>query len=270
MQHQLIPVTSTTIGTESIPTVNARDLHEFLGIGKDFSSWIKDQIVRVRLIENRDFVTFTQKGERKEGVRGASISIEYHLTMESGKRIGMMSNTDKGFEIQDYFLACEKQVQAQNESPQMLMARALIAADSTIKHQNEHIAVLEHKIEEQQPKAAFFDAVANSSSLILIREVAKILAVPHMGQNMLYDILRGLKVLMKNNEPYQTYVNSGYFMVRERQYTIKGEVKVSRTTMVTQKGLDFIRRLAVKNMKGGFFKKGPAVWEMPEEFMLTP
>jgi hypothetical protein len=42
-------------------------------------------------VEGRDFITFAQKGERNEGVRGASISIEYHLAIEAGKHIAMMS-----------------------------------------------------------------------------------------------------------------------------------------------------------------------------------
>ena len=58
---------------------------------KDFSTWIKKQIERARLVECRDFITLTQKGERNEGVRGASISIEYHLAIEAAKHIGMMS-----------------------------------------------------------------------------------------------------------------------------------------------------------------------------------
>lgn len=43
--------------------VNARELHAFLGVGKDFSSWIKKQIERCDLIEYQDFEVFTQKGE---------------------------------------------------------------------------------------------------------------------------------------------------------------------------------------------------------------
>ena len=35
--------------------VNGRGLHQFLGIGKDFSSWIKKQIERCDLVENQDF-----------------------------------------------------------------------------------------------------------------------------------------------------------------------------------------------------------------------
>ena len=43
--------------------VNARELHAFLGVGKDFSSWIKKQIERCDLIEYQDFEVFPQKGE---------------------------------------------------------------------------------------------------------------------------------------------------------------------------------------------------------------
>ena len=65
-------------------------LHAFLEVKKDFSNWIKKQIERARLVEGRDFITLTQKGERNEGVRGASISIDYHLTIEAAKHIAMM------------------------------------------------------------------------------------------------------------------------------------------------------------------------------------
>lgn len=50
------------IGQGEINTVNARDLHAFLGVGKDFSAWIKKQIGRARLVENRDFITVPLKG----------------------------------------------------------------------------------------------------------------------------------------------------------------------------------------------------------------
>ena len=70
--------------------VNARNLHAFLEVKKDFSNWIKKQIERARLVEGRYFITLAQKGERNEGVRGASISIDYHLTIEAAKHIAMM------------------------------------------------------------------------------------------------------------------------------------------------------------------------------------
>ena len=39
---ELIPIASSTIGGAAIQTVNARDLHAFLGVGKKFASWIVD------------------------------------------------------------------------------------------------------------------------------------------------------------------------------------------------------------------------------------
>ena len=121
------------------------------------------------------------------------------------------------------------------------------------------------QIEANRPKIEFYDAVADSSDLILIREAAKVLAVPNLGQNTLFRILRDTKILMSNNEPYQVYVDKQYFMVRERKYMKNLEPHVARTTMVTQKGLDFLRRLVVKNMEQGQYKRSPARWELPDE-----
>ena len=50
--------------------------------GKDFSNWIKKQIERARLLENRDYVIFAQKGENTG--RGRS-SLDYHLAIEAAK-----------------------------------------------------------------------------------------------------------------------------------------------------------------------------------------
>jgi phage anti-repressor protein len=99
--NALIAINTSTISNETKQTVNARDLHGFLESKADFSTWIKNQIERARLVENRDYVTVTKKVERQ-------ILVEYHLTIEAGKSIGMMSATDKGFEIRDYFLDCER------------------------------------------------------------------------------------------------------------------------------------------------------------------
>lgn len=70
--RSIIPFVKRAIHNQVQETVNARALHANLGIGKDFTSWIKVQIKRAYLIENENFITFTQKGERKDGQRGAT------------------------------------------------------------------------------------------------------------------------------------------------------------------------------------------------------
>ena len=43
--------------------VNARELHQFLGVGKDFSSWIKERISKYGFVKEQDFEVFTEIGE---------------------------------------------------------------------------------------------------------------------------------------------------------------------------------------------------------------
>ena len=101
------PITITTqiIGTEETNAVNAREVHKALEIKKDFSSWVKAQIESLGLEENVDFVSLTQKGEREIG---ATIRIEYILTLDAAKHIAMASRSAKGKEVRAYFIEAEK------------------------------------------------------------------------------------------------------------------------------------------------------------------
>lgn len=64
-----------------------------------------------------------------------------------------------------------------------------------------------------------------------------------IGRTRLFELLRDEGVLMKNNQPYQKYIDSGYFRVIESSYQKPdGSTHVSFKTVVYQKGVDFIRR----------------------------
>lgn len=96
---------------EGNKVVNARHLHAFLEIGKDFSTWIKVQIQRCDLVENVDFQPLTQKGERLGNGRfNGSNKIEYALSIEAAKEIAMMSQTPKGKMARRYFIECERRL----------------------------------------------------------------------------------------------------------------------------------------------------------------
>ena len=96
-----------------------------------------------------------------------------------------------------------------------------------------------------QPKAEFFDAVAGSKTAISLGEVAKVLDMG-IGRNKLFEILRQKHILMCNNQPYQQYVDMGYFRVIEQKYEVHGEVRISIKTLVYQKGIDWIRKQLLK------------------------
>lgn len=114
----------------------------------------------------------------------------------------------------------------------------------TVRKQNELIEQQKKKIEVMKPKEDFFDAVAESKTAIEMGAVAKVLGIKGMGRNNLFDFLRRKKVLMNNNQPYQTFVDRGYFRIIETKYTKpNGDTAINIKTLVYQKGVDYIRRL---------------------------
>lgn len=95
---------------------------------------------------------------------------------------------------------------------------------------------------EQQPKVEFYDDVTGSKDTIDMKEVAKILKIKNVGRNRLFEILRSKHILDRCNQPYQRYVDAGYFRIIESRFTLpNGETRISLKTVVFQKGLDFIR-----------------------------
>jgi anti-repressor protein len=117
-----------------------------------------------------------------------------------------------------------------------------------LKRVAEVLEAKEKQLLEMKPKAEFFDAVANSKTAIPIGNVAKILEIPGIGRNILFQILRDQGILMHDNVPYQQYIDRGYFRVIEQKYnTPEGETKISIKTLVYQKGIEYIRKVVKLN-----------------------
>lgn len=101
---------------------------------------------------------------------------------------------------------------------------------------------------EQAPKVEFYDDVTGSADTVDMGKVAKVLDMG-IGRNKLFQFLRDCKVLQEKNEPYQKYVDRGYFRVVESKYNKPdGSAHISLKTVVYQKGMDFIRKLLKKEL----------------------
>ncbi|ABN53664.1 MAG TPA: phage antirepressor Ant [Hungateiclostridium thermocellum] len=122
--------------------------------------------------------------------------------------------------------------------PKQLLAVAIIEAQKIIEEQD-------RKIKELQPKAEFFDAVAGSKDAIDMNRAAKLIyEETRLGRNKLFKLLRDKGILMKDNIPYQEYIDKGYFRTIEQKYTKPdGTTHIYIKTLVYQKGLDFIRKI---------------------------
>lgn len=105
---------------------------------------------------------------------------------------------------------------------------------------------------ENQPKIEAFNELMSSSDSLDFLTFSKIIKI---GRTTLFKKLRELKILRKDNTPYQSYVNKGYFKVIENtyRYNKSEEVKINHKTMIMPKGQTFIMNL-LKNPskeKGG-------------------
>ena len=213
-------------------TVSARELHKALEIEKRFSAWFEAN--SQGFVEGEDFTsvlsgTVVNNGAYRE-------LTDYACSIDMAKHICLMSRTEKGKQCRQYLIDLEK---AWN-TPEQVFARALKMADETINR-------LKADMEHMKPKVEFFDAVTDSKDAISMADVAKVLNFGK-GRNTLFKILRKEKILMKDNRPYQEYIDRGLFRVVEQKFDKGyGEVGINIKTLVFQKGVDYIRRILEKN-----------------------
>lgn len=93
----------------------------------------------------------------------------------------------------------------------------------------------------QQPMIATYEAVMSATDGIPIAHVAKTIKefpALKIGRNILIRIMRYLKILDRNNVPYQEYMNRGYFYVVTSN---PNEIGLTNSTFVMARGIEFIR-----------------------------
>ena len=90
--------------------VSARELHLFLEVRRDFSTWIKSRIEEYGFIENQDYSLLPEMGEQtgEQIGRGGHNKIEYALTLDMAKELSMVEKTERGKQARRYFIEMEK------------------------------------------------------------------------------------------------------------------------------------------------------------------
>lgn len=102
------------------------------------------------------------------------------------------------------------------------------------------------KIEEDKPYTNFAKHVTESSDTVDVGEFAKVVKKENIniGRNRLFDWLRNKGYLMQNNNPYQKYIESGYFKVIEVTKNTAYGTSIYTKTLITGKGqIYFVEKL---------------------------
>ena len=128
------------------------------------------------------------------------------------------------------------------------MKRELKTSSSTQKLVDEEKIV---KRPTTLDKVEFYNDVIGFEDLIDIKNVTKVLNIEGFDNTELFDFLKSKSIFMGNNQPYQKYVDCGYFRVVEIKWYDyrRATVEIVIKTMVFQKGLDFISKLLKQHYK---------------------
>jgi len=221
---------------------SARELHSFLEIGKDFTSWCK-QMFEYGFEEGNDY-TLTNLGEPdNQQFRNPNPKTDYGLTIECAKEICMIQRTDKGKQARTYFIECERKLK--ESLPKDLSRKEILLLALEAEERAEKAQKL---LDEAKPKVDFYDEVTESKDVLDFGQVAKLINKKGFGRNNLFEFLRKQGVLRGNTtEPYQNYVDRGWFKIVESKYKNgSGNTMIGLKTVVYQKGVDGILRLLKK------------------------
>lgn len=223
---------NVTLNDNHEPVVSGRQLHEALDVKTKYADWF-NRMIDYGFAENQDFLLL--KNEQQTG-RGGHNKVDHIIKLDMAKEIAMIQRTERGKQVRQYFIQVEKDF----NSPEKIMARALLMADQKVHK-------LEAQIEADRPKVLFAEAVSASHTSILVGELAKLLKQNgvDMGANRLFNWLRAHGYLIKRNGrdwnmPTQKSVEMGLIRVKETSIThADGHITVSKTPLVTSKGQQY-------------------------------
>ena len=231
----LVNVSNTIIGDDVIQTVNARELHAFLGVGKDFSTWIKDRIEAYSFKDEVDYLV-TKIGEQLPS--GTKYKNEYYVSLDMAKELSMVDRGDKGKQVRRYFLDCEKVAKESTNRVQQLPTTFVEALEMLVASEKQKIKLSE-KLDDAKPKVEFFDAVVESSLVYSLSEAAKLLDT---GRTRFSNFLKDGGYMAQDRTPKQRYINEGLMDVKFTKYDTGAEVVVSAKPFITGKGLIYFRK----------------------------
>ena len=88
--------------------VSGRDLHKYLEVGRDFTTWIKERIEKYQFEESMDFTIVSSFPQN--GGKGGRPKTDYVLRLNMAKELSMIENNDRGREARKYFIECENKL----------------------------------------------------------------------------------------------------------------------------------------------------------------
>ena len=165
--NELISLTQSAINGELQQTVNARELHEFLGNGDMFANWIKNRVEKYGFVENQDYVSFLVATKKPNGGRPSQ---EYYITLDMAKQLAMVENNEKGMQVRKYFIECERKLR---EHQVKLAPKTYVEALRALADEVEAHNKTQEQLAIAAPKSEYFDKLVERNLLTNFTITAK-------------------------------------------------------------------------------------------------
>jgi anti-repressor protein len=145
--------------------VDARELHEFLKVGKRYTTWIIGRLEKYEFQEGIDFLP--KRGESS----GGRPTTEYYLTYDVAKELSMVENNTQGRAARKYFIAREKQA---IELERMLERQEIERQEALQKAKMQYPSLTEAiKEAHESPKGYHYSNEADLINRIVLGMTAK-------------------------------------------------------------------------------------------------
>ena len=207
-------------------TVSGRELHMFLGIETPYMKWF-ERMLQFGFEEEKDF--WTKMSEST----GGRPSTDHIMKLNMAKELCMLARNEKGKQARQYFLEVEREW----NSPEKVMARALLIANNKIETLTLENTMQKQVIAEFKPVKEYVDTILASTDTVATTQIA---ADYGMSAKTLNKILNGQHIIRNVGGQwilYKKHMNKGYTKSETIEVTRKdGTKKVVMQTKWTQKG----------------------------------
>ena len=215
------------------PRISGRELHAFLEVKTAYKDWFP-RMAEYGFTEGVDFSSNLSEST------GGRPAIDHSMTIDMAKELCMIQRNERGKQARQYFLAVEK---AWN-SPEKIMARALVYANKKIESLGTTIQVQQQQIAELQPKATYYDLILQCKNAIPISTIAKDYGYSARKLNEMLNEY-GVQFKQGKNSPwllYQKYADKGYTNTKTQNFpdAKHGGMIAQVHTYWTQKGRMFL------------------------------
>lgn len=207
-------------------TISGRELHMFLEVETKYNDWFQ-RMLQYGFEEGKDF--YSKMSEST----GGRPSTDHIMKLDMAKELCMLTRNEKGKQARTYFIEVERDW----NSPEKVMARALLIANKQIDTLRLENTVQRQVISEFKPIKEYVDTILSSEDTVTITQIAADYGLSAKALNKILNEQCLIRRVGGQWVLYSSHMQKGYTKSETIDVTRSdGSIKVVMNTKWTQKG----------------------------------